>query len=207
MEKALLLVSAFIVQILKLMKKILLIEDEFYILDLYRIILEKAGFEVLLAEDGEKGYNLAQNLPNLILLDIMLPKITGIDVLRTMRAPTSPSKDTPIILITNLGQEDIIKEAFKIGADGYLIKAQFTPQDVIAEVDAFFEQMEQLRQTAAQQPTGTVSASENIQSVVPPQTTPSQPVPNPTIAAANIPTEQKTETQTSIPQDKVPDTY
>ena len=130
------------------MKTVLIVEDEFQIQDIYRMAFVKTGrYTIETASDGQEALvKLRAHVYDLILLDIMLPKVTGIDVLRAMRAPTSPTRDTPIVLITNLGQEDIIKEAFKIGADGYLIKAQFTPQDIVTEVDAFFEQMEQLKQ-------------------------------------------------------------
>jgi len=138
LEKALLLVSAFIVQILKLMKKILLIEDEFYILDLYRIILEKAGFEVLLAEDGEKGYNLAQNLPNLILLDIMLPKMNGIILLKKLKEEDL-TKNIPVVLLSNLGQEEVIKTAFDSGASGYFLKVRLSPDELVKKVNIFIE--------------------------------------------------------------------
>lgn len=138
MEKALLLVSAFIVQILKLMKKILLIEDEFYILDLYRMILEKAGFEVLLAEDGEKGYNLAQNLPDLILLDIMLPKMNGIILLKKLKEEYL-TKKIPVVLLTNLGQGEVIKTAFDSGASGYFLKVRLNPNELVKKINIFIE--------------------------------------------------------------------
>ena len=141
------------------MKTILIVEDEFHIQDIYRMAFLKAGrYTIETASDGQEALvKLRAHVYDLILLDVMLPKVTGIDVLRAMRAPTSPTRDTPIILITNLGQEDIIKEAFKIGADGYLIKAQFTPQDVVNEVDAFFEQLEQLKQAATENTTSPAS--------------------------------------------------
>lgn len=131
------------------MKTILIVEDDFHIQDIYKMAFIKTGkYTIETASDGQEALvKLRAHVYDLILLDVMLPKVTGIDVLRAMRSPNSPTNNTPIILITNLGQEDIIKEAFKIGADGYLIKAQFTPQDVVAEVDAFFEQMEQLKQS------------------------------------------------------------
>jgi len=132
------------------MKTILIVEDDFHIQDIYRMTFLKTGkYSIETASDGQEALvKLRAHVYDLILLDVMLPKVTGIDVLRAMRSPGSPTRDTPIILITNLGQEDIIKEAFKIGADGYLIKAQFTPLDVVAEVDAFFEQLEQTRQAS-----------------------------------------------------------
>lgn len=120
------------------MKKILLIEDEFYIRDLYRIILERAGFEVLLAQDGEEGYNLAQNLPDLILLDIMLPKINGVILLKKLKEE-DPTKNIPVVILTNLGQEEIIKAAFDTGASGYFLKAGLNPNELVKEVNIFLE--------------------------------------------------------------------
>ena len=170
------------------MKTILIVEDDFHIQDIYRMAFLKTGnYSVETASDGQEALvKLRAHVYDLILLDIMLPKVTGIDVLRAMRSPSSPTRDTPIILITNLGQEDIIKEAFKIGADGYLIKAQFTPNDVVAEVDAFFEQMAQIKEqpTPAQQssPAAAASVLGNDENTAPAQPTPvmtpaaSQPV-------------------------------
>ena len=162
------------------MKTILLVEDDFHIQEIYRTTFIKTGnYTVETASDGQEALvKLGSHIYDLILLDIMLPKVTGIDVLRAMRAPTSPTKDTPIILITNLGQEDIIKEAFKIGADGYLIKAQFTPLDVVREVDAFFQQMEELQNQPAA-PVAEPSAATSVPAVQPPGHEPvSQPSPS-----------------------------
>lgn len=120
------------------MKKILLIEDEFYIRDLYRMILEKASFEVFLAQDGEEGHKLAQNLPDLILLDIMLPKMNGIMLLKKLKEDNL-TKNIPVVLLTNLGQEDIIKAAFDSGASGYLLKASLNPNELVKEINIFLE--------------------------------------------------------------------
>lgn len=167
------------------MKTILIVEDEFHIQDIYRMTFLKTGrYTIETASDGQEALvKLRAHVYDLILLDVMLPKVTGIDVLRAMRAPTSPTRDTPIILITNLGQEDIIKEAFKIGADGYLIKAQFTPQDVVNEVDSFFDQMNQLKQSsAASSPPANPPVVQNTPPVNPPQVNPTNQniQPNPT---------------------------
>src|SRR3989344_180002 len=167
------------------MKTILLVEDDFHIQEIYRTTFIKTGnYTVETASDGQEALvKLGSHIYDLILLDIMLPKVTGIDVLRAMRAPTSPTKDTPIILITNLGQEDIIKEAFKIGADGYLIKAQFTPMDVVREVDAFFQQMADLQNqsaapAAAEPVASPAPAPADITPAVPPQVQPVTPPPS-----------------------------
>jgi DNA-binding response OmpR family regulator len=123
------------------MKRILIVEDDNFIRDLYNRAFSKAGYEVSVAADGQEALDVVKNTNfDMILLDIMLPKVNGIDVLRAYKDPKSGVKDTPVFLITNLGQEDIIKEAFKLGADGYLLKAQLTPKNVVDEANGFFEQ-------------------------------------------------------------------
>ena len=94
------------------MKTILIVEDDFHIQDIYRLAFLKTGkYTIETASDGQEALvKLRAHVYDLILLDVMLPKVTGIDVLRAMRSPSSTTRETPIILITNLGQEDIIKE-------------------------------------------------------------------------------------------------
>jgi CheY-like chemotaxis protein len=118
--------------------KILLIEDEFYIRDLYKGILESGGFELELAMDGSDGLQKAQALPKLILLDIMLPGINGLEVLKTLKLDPR-TKDIPVVLVTNLGQEDVIKEAFDLGAQGYLLKVNLTAQELVKIVKQFLD--------------------------------------------------------------------
>lgn len=125
--------------------KILLVEDDLYIQDIYERSLKHSGYDIEIASDGNEALKKAQHqVFDLILLDIMLPGVTGIDVLRSLRDPHSTAKDTPILLITNLGKEDIIKQAFKIGADGYLLKARLTPENVIDEIDAFLRKKKKI---------------------------------------------------------------
>ena len=125
------------------MKRILLIEDDLYIRDIYSRIFTNAGYSVEVAVDGEEGIAKTKDQAyDLVLLDIMLPKVTGIDVLKNFRQPSSTMRNTPVFLITNLGQDDIIKEAFDLGADGYLLKAQFKPQDIVEQIGAYFKQRE-----------------------------------------------------------------
>src|SRR3989344_3818439 len=120
-------------------KTVLIVEDDFFILDMYRLLFMKKGYEVLTATDGQAGLDMANNNKvDVILLDIMLPKMNGIEVLRTLRQPDSQTKDIPVFLLSNLGQEDIIKEAFKIGAQGYMLKANLLPQQVVGQVEDFF---------------------------------------------------------------------
>ena len=118
------------------MKKILLIEDEFFIADLYKRILERAGFVVMIAWNGEQGLQMARENPDLILLDIMLPRLNGLQLLKKLKSE-SGIKNIPVVLLTNLGQANIIKEAFDGGAQGYLLKVRLNPEDLIEQVNIF----------------------------------------------------------------------
>jgi two-component system, OmpR family, alkaline phosphatase synthesis response regulator PhoP len=122
------------------MRKILIVEDEKFIRDLYILVFTRAGYDVDVAVDGEEAVNTVRSNVSfdIILLDIMLPKMNGMDVLKIIRDKNAPSVKTPVFLISNLGQDDIMKEAFSLGADGYLLKAQLTPTDVVAAVESFF---------------------------------------------------------------------
>lgn len=115
-------------------KKILLVEDEDFIRELYTRQLSKAGFTVKSAVDGQSGLEtLKAEQFDLLLLDIMLPGMNGLQLLREFKTqnPTSPMIT---ILLTNLGQEAVIKEGFELGAQAYLIKASYTPDQVVNEV-------------------------------------------------------------------------
>jgi len=118
-------------------KKILVVDDEAPIREIYNKEFSAAGFDVVLAADGEEGLLKAgEEMPNLILLDIMLPKMSGIDVLKFLKK-NSLTKEIPVLLLTNLGEETIIKEGFSLGANGYLLKVSYTPAQVIEECRKF----------------------------------------------------------------------
>jgi DNA-binding response OmpR family regulator len=118
------------------MKKILIIEDDYFIQDIYDKAFRKAEYSVEIAKDGqEASAKTADNLYDMILLDIMLPKLNGIEVLKKIRDENAKNFNTPVLLITNLGQSNIIDEAFKLGADGYILKAHTTPQALVEEIN------------------------------------------------------------------------
>lgn len=121
------------------MKKILIAEDDFFIRDIYSKVFSLAGYEVQVAVDGVDAMEKIKMQPyDMILLDIMMPRMTGIDVLKSIRALEPPIKDIPVFIITNLGQQNVIEEAFKMGMDGYIIKSQVTPQQIVNEINTYF---------------------------------------------------------------------
>lgn len=114
--------------------KILIVEDDTFLLDMYATKLSLEGFEVLSATDGEKGFKVAkEKLPDMVLLDILLPKMDGFMVLKKMKEE-SATKNIPVILLTNLGQKEDVKKGLALGANDYLIKAHFMPSEVVSKI-------------------------------------------------------------------------
>jgi len=114
--------------------KILLVEDDLFLLNMYATKFELENFEVIIAEDGEKGYKMAgKEMPDIILLDIMLPKINGFEVLERLKIEDR-TRNIPVLLLTNLGQKDDIEKAVSLGAVDYLIKAHFMPSEVVSKI-------------------------------------------------------------------------
>lgn len=119
-----------------LKKKILLVEDEESLRDIYNRQLAISGFEATCLATGKEGLEaVVKNKYDLILLDIMLPDINGLDILKSVKQNQDQAiKSTPVILLTNLGQDQIIQDGFQLGADAYLVKASYTPEQVIDEI-------------------------------------------------------------------------
>jgi DNA-binding response OmpR family regulator len=112
-------------------KKILCIEDEHFISELYVRSLKKAGYEVVVAVDGLKGLEEAKKGEyDIVLLDIMLPNLTGIEILKQLRAD-KPDLKSKIIITTNLEQDESGRAAIEQQADGYIIKAEITPRQLV----------------------------------------------------------------------------
>lgn len=120
------------------MVKILLIEDEEFVRKLYDLVLTKANFEVIDAESGEVGLTLAQNQPDLIMLDLMLPGMNGLEVLKSLKADQK-TNHIPVIILSNLGQDNIIKEALEAGAAGYLLKVKLNPYQIVNHIKEFLQ--------------------------------------------------------------------
>lgn len=118
-------------------KKILCIEDEHFISELYVRALTKAGYDVTVEVDGQRGLELAQtNQFDIILLDLMIPTITGIEVLRHLRNhQETPQLKAKIIITTNLEQREDIRADIEHQADGYVVKAEITPKELVGLLD------------------------------------------------------------------------
>lgn len=117
--------------------KVLCIEDEHFISELYGRALRRAGYDVTIFMSGQDGLTAAlTNIYDVILMDLMVPGITGFEVLRQLRSKR-PDLKAKILITTNLDQDNESREELERTADGYLIKAEFTPKqlvDIIADV-------------------------------------------------------------------------
>lgn len=115
-------------------KNILLVEDDVFLSGIYKKKFEVEGFNVIPADNGKKGLEEAiKKLPDLILLDVLLPKMDGFAVLKALKKEAI-TKDIPVILLTNLGQKDDVEKGIEMGAEDYLIKIHFKPSEVVEKV-------------------------------------------------------------------------
>ncbi len=114
--------------------KILLIEDDSFLSGMYDTKMKLEGFDVVLAEDGAKGLELAVSQgPDIILLDIILPKMDGFTALKHLK-DNPETKKIPVILMTNLGQKEDVERGIALGAQDYLVKAHFMPSEVVEKI-------------------------------------------------------------------------
>lgn len=119
-------------------KRILIIDDDLYIRELYEEVLRDEGYEVESAINGKDGLENAQKGGySLILLDVMMPELDGMGVLDGLSKNPPHVANGPIILLTNLGHDPLIKEARNKGVSSYLIKAEMTPDQLVAHIKKF----------------------------------------------------------------------
>jgi len=116
------------------MKKILFVEDEAAIQKTLGESLRRQGYDVQAALDGEQGLRMAESeLPDLILLDLILPKLHGLDVLEKLRQIEKTEK-IPVIILTNLENVGEVERAIELGATTYLVKANYSLDEVVSKV-------------------------------------------------------------------------
>ncbi len=118
-------------------KRVLCIEDEHFISELYTRALNRRGYEVDVETDGKLGLAKAQtDSYDVILLDLMIPTIDGIEILRTLRdAAKTPHLKAKVIIITNLEQREDVRADIEKQADGYIVKAEITPRELADILD------------------------------------------------------------------------
>lgn len=121
------------------MTKIAIIEDDAAIHQMYRMKFETEGFDVQLAGDGRAGVDLIKKFrPDIVLLDLQMPEVDGVEALREIRK-NDWGKNLPIIILTNLGEEESPPEIKELGVSGYIVKADLTPRQVVARVKEVLE--------------------------------------------------------------------
>ncbi|PLX21354.1 response regulator [Candidatus Parcubacteria bacterium] len=116
-------------------KKILIVEDEIFIAEMYKIKFESAGYEVFLAHDGVEGVSAAhERLPDLVLLDLLMPQKDGYQTLKELREEDG-TKDLKIYILSNMGQKEEIEKGMNLGANGFFVKAHLTPTQLLEKIN------------------------------------------------------------------------
>lgn len=124
-------------------KKILIVEDDTFLSDMYQTKFLSAGYDVHIALDGEQCLAILKEgfRPDVMLLDVVMPRMDGIEVLGAIKNDEE-TKNIPVILLTNLGQENDIKRGMEMGAVEYLVKAHYTPSEVEKKVEEICQNLE-----------------------------------------------------------------
>ncbi len=119
---------------------IMLVEDDSFISGMYRTKLTNLGYEVVFFDNGESAWQKLQEdpLPDLVLLDIVLPERDGFEILELLRKEER-TKNLPVILLTNLGQKPDVERGVNLDANDYIIKAHFTPTEVVEKIKKVLE--------------------------------------------------------------------
>ncbi len=119
--------------------KVLIVEDEVPLLDLYDKKFTSSGFRVVKAEDGAEGLEVAKTeLPDIVVLDLMLPVMNGFEVLKKLKSDNS-TKEIPVVILSNYGEMPNITEGMLNGAAEYLIKVEHTPEEVVEVISDVLE--------------------------------------------------------------------
>ena len=170
--------------------KILVVDDDKMLVELYKERLELAGYQVEVSRDGEEGLaKIHQAKPDLVLLDIMMPKVNGYEALASIKSDPS-TKDTPVIILSALMRDINKTKAIESGADDYIIKSEAMPVDVIKKIEAVLKKYNK----SAPLPETKESPAEPEKPATPtaipgPPPAPPAPAPEPPVPPANPPQE------------------
>ena len=121
--------------------KILIVDDDPDIRDVLKLTLSEENYEIFEARDGEEALSIikGQKVPDLVLLDLILPKLSGFEIMEKINTdPALASVKIPIVVITNLGQESDVQKGQQLGAIGYFVKAQLSIESLVSHVKEFF---------------------------------------------------------------------
>ena len=122
-------------------KHIILVEDEETLANLIEAGLKKEGYEVEVARDGKEGLrSIEEGKPDLVLLDMMLPSMNGYEILEALNKKNGPDGFPPVIVISNSGESVEVSKILELGAKDYLIKAEFTPGEIVEKVKGVLAQ-------------------------------------------------------------------
>ncbi len=117
-------------------KKILIVEDDKFLIKAYEIKFKKEGFDVMLAGDGLAGLESAKKKPDLVILDLMLPKLNGFEFLERIKKDEQ-LKNIPIVVLSNLGQKADMDKVMALGAAEYLVKTEYSLEEIIKKVEKY----------------------------------------------------------------------
>lgn len=121
-------------------KTILIVEDEKALLDSYKELVEAAGYNPMVASDGYQGLDILSKhvgSVDLVLLDLMMPGVDGLEVLRAVKANTEKYGEMPIVVLTNMTSEAVIKESFELGSSSYLVKTDLDYEGLVKELNKY----------------------------------------------------------------------
>jgi DNA-binding response OmpR family regulator len=115
--------------------KVVIVEDEAAFRNIFKDLLDSDGYNVLTAEDGESGWLLVRaEIPDVVLLDLALPRLHGFEVLKNIRADAA-TKDVPVIILTVVGEQENVKKGLRLGATDYLVKGFYSPREILVKIN------------------------------------------------------------------------
>ncbi|KKT41244.1 MAG: Alkaline phosphatase synthesis transcriptional regulatory protein PhoP, partial [Parcubacteria group bacterium GW2011_GWA2_44_13] len=116
-----------------------IVDDDEFLLEMYALKFKESGFVVEIAKNGEEAVQKAKEVsPDVMLLDVVMPRMDGFDVLRVLRKENIAPRAV-VLILTNLGQKDDFDRGIKLGATDYIVKAHYTPSEVVKKVQSLLE--------------------------------------------------------------------
>jgi len=121
------------------MASIVIVEDDMNLADMYKKKIEEGGHSAYISQDLEAVNKIRETKPNLVLLDVMMPSVNGLDILRELKNDTD-LMSIPVVLLTNAAGDDVISKGLQYGAYGYLLKSETTPDMILSRINMTLEE-------------------------------------------------------------------